>query len=355
MNSQDAKSELLQQLKIDKNKPAPSGISPLILLVCCLLSSVAGGTAVFLLRDADPSNVEVPQTTSRAASQSPTPKVSNSLSSSQDLESTAADSIDINRREEILNASGYVTARRITTVSSETLGLLTSIEVEEGMLVTEGQVLARLDDSIAAVNYNLAAARVEVLAAHLTSIETDLAEAIRDLNRLQQLDQANFSSKAQLTRAQADVEKLKSAKISAEADIKVGQLEVERQRELLQKHTIRAPFAGVVTQKNAQPGEIVSPSSAGGGFTRTGICTIVDMDSLEIEVDVNEAFIGRVTPEQAVIATLDAYPEWKIDAEVIAIIPTADRAKATVKVRIGIIDKDQRILPDMGVKVAFLK
>lgn len=222
------------------------------------------------------------------------------------------------------------------------------------MLVEEDQILARLDDSIARVNYNLAQAQVDVLNARLGSIKTDFAEAERVLKRIQRLGDDNFSSEAELTRARTEMEKLRAAQTSAEADIKVATLEVKRQAEFLEKLTIRAPFAGVVTKKNAQPGEIVSPSSAGGGFTRTGICTIVDMDSLEIEVDVNEAFIGRVHSEQAVVANLDAYPNWDIAAQVIAIIPTADRAKATVRVRIAILDKDPRILPDMGVKVAFL-
>ena len=117
---------------------------------------------------------------------------------------------------------------------------------------------------------------------------------------------------------------------------------------------LRAPFAGVVVTKNAQPGEMISPISAGGGFTRTGICTIVDMTSLEIEVDVNEAYIQRVKAGQDVNAVLDAYPDWQIPAEVIAIVPTADRQKATVRVRIGFRERDSRVLRDMGVKVAFL-
>src|SRR5213078_5124684 len=117
---------------------------------------------------------------------------------------------------------------------------------------------------------------------------------------------------------------------------------------------IRAPFDGVATSKNAQPGEIVSPVSAGGGFTRTGIGTIVDMSSLEIEVDVNEAFIQRVRRDQPVMAALQAYPEWKIPAHVITTVPAADRQKATVKVRIAFNQRDQRILPDMGVKVSFI-
>jgi RND family efflux transporter MFP subunit len=349
VNSQDAKSELLQQLKIDKSQPTVTGFSALAVIVCCALSAVVGATVVYFSVLPAPSPEEPKtQITSR-------PAANPNSSEANNFPDKEAGGLNNDRGEEILNASGYITARRITTVSSETMGLLDSVDVEEGMTVTSGQVLARLDNTIASVNHNLALAQVEVLSARLTSIESDLTEAKRILTRTQQLDESKFSSEAQLTRAQTDVDKLMSAKVSAEADIKVAQLEVKRQRELLEKHTIRAPFTGVVTKKNAQPGEIVSPSSAGGGFTRTGICTIVDMDSLEIEVDVNEAFIGRVYAEQAVVATLDAYPNWDIAAKVIAIIPTADRAKATVRVRIGIIDKDARILPDMGVKVAFLK
>jgi len=352
VSSQDAKSELLNQLKIDKNQANPSGISFGVATVIGLVCILAGGLGGYLISPTPPAPVADTAikpgktATNPAITQNTTPVQANTSAPS---EGGIAD------KEEILNASGYITARRITTVSSETLGLLASVEVEEGMAVKEGQILARLDDAIASVNHQLAVARVGVLTAQLSSIESDLAESQRELRRIQQLDADKFSSEAQLTRAQVNVEKLLAAKASAEADIKVTHLEVKRQQELLDKHTIRAPFAGIVTKKNAQPGEIVSPSSAGGGFTRTGICTIVDMDSLEIEVDVNEAFIGRVYAEQEVVATLDAYPNWDIPARVIAIIPTADRAKATVRVRIGILEKDPRILPDMGVKVAFLK
>ncbi|MCX2778495.1 efflux RND transporter periplasmic adaptor subunit [Microbulbifer thermotolerans] len=260
----------------------------------------------------------------------------------------------IRERETVLNASGYITARRIATVSSEVMGLISSVDVEEGMYVTEGQVLARLDDSKAKVNLAFAQAQVKVLQARQASIIANLEEARRQRIRYAGLRDKDYSSQAELTRSEATVASLQADLASARADIEVAKIEVERQREHLEDHTIRAPFSGVVTQKNAQPGEIVAPSSAGGGFTRTGICTIVDMNSLEIEVDVNEAFIGRVSPGQKVIANLDAYPDWDIPATVVAIIPTADRAKATVRVRIGIDGKDARILPDMGVKVAFL-
>jgi multidrug resistance efflux pump len=175
------------------------------------------------------------------------------------------------------------------------------------------------------------------------------------LRRVESLEKTDFSSEAQLTEARAAVERLTAALASARAEADVATAQVRSATEQLDLHVIRAPFAGVVTDKAAQPGEVVSPMSAGGGFTRTGICTIVDMESLEIEVDVNEAFIARVAVDQTVNANLDAYPDKDIPAHVIAIIPSANREKATVRVRIGIDAKDPRILPDMGVKVAFRK
>lgn len=252
----------------------------------------------------------------------------------------------------ILNASGYITARRMATVSAEIMGLITEVNVEEGMSVQSGQVLARLDDALARVNLALAQAQVEALNARRRAIAAELEEARRAQKRVS--DNA-YSSEAERSQAQTEVTRLSAGLESATADIRVASLEAKAQQERLDDHTIRAPFAGVVTVKNAQPGEIVAPTSAGGGFTRTGICTIVDMQSLEIEVDVNESFIGKVAAGQQVQARLDAYPDWVIPASVIAIIPTADRAKATVQVRIKLETSDPRILPDMGVKVAFLK
>ena len=175
------------------------------------------------------------------------------------------------------------------------------------------------------------------------------------LARNRTLAEEQFASEAAVTRAEADVEALTAQHARISADLEIARLQVSRQRETVEKHIIRAPFAGVVVDKNAQPGEIISPISAGGGFTRTGICTLVDMDSLEIEVDVNESYIGRVFAGQEVVATLDSYPDWQIPAAVIAVVPTANRDKATVRVRISLGEKDPRILPDMGVKVAFLR
>lgn len=257
--------------------------------------------------------------------------------------------------DRILNASGYITARRIATVSAEITGRITEVLVEEGMRVEQDQVLARLDDALAQVDLRLAGAQVRASEAALASLSAQLAEARRVLARNRGLEEKNFVTDAEITRSVAEVERLTADVARAEADLEAARQQADRARERIDDHVIRAPFAGVVTDKNAQPGEIVAPGSAGGGFTRTGICTLVDMASLEIEVDVNEAFISRVVEGQPVEARLDAWPDEPIPARVVAIIPTANRDKATVKVRIGLDRPDPRILPDMGVNVAFLQ
>ncbi|BBM01272.1 efflux RND transporter periplasmic adaptor subunit [Microbulbifer sp. GL-2] len=330
-------SELLGQLKIDRDAVPEAPTSSRKTWLAASIGTAAGlvmGFAAATLLAGEQSSVASTETLP-AKSTIPAPAVRE-------------------RTETVLNASGYITARRMATVSAEVMGLISSVDVEEGMHVSEGQVLARLDDAKARVSLDFALAQVEVLQAQEASISAKLKEAERQYRRFAGLRDKNYSSKAQLTQSQASAEGLRADLRSARANIEVAKLEAKRQQERLEDHIIRAPFSGIVTQKNAQPGEIVAPSSAGGGFTRTGICTIVDMNSLEIEVDVNEAFIGRVSAGQRVNANLDAYPEWDIPASVVAIIPTADRAKATVRVRIGIDDKDPRILPDMGVKVGFL-
>lgn len=227
----------------------------------------------------------------------------------------------------ILDASGYVVARRRATVSSKMTGKVMKVFIEEGMQVEEGQILAQLDDStmVADLNYS----------------QSQLNEAKRVFNRTRELAKEELASQASLDSARAAVEGLEA-------------LNAVR-KQVVQDMKILAPFSGVVVYKAAQPGEMISPVSAGGGFTNTGICTIVDMESLEVEVDVNEAFINRVKPGQPVITNLNAYPKWDIPSEVIAIIPTADRNKATVKVRIALLEKDERVLPDMGSRVSFLK
>ena len=227
----------------------------------------------------------------------------------------------------ILDASGYVVPRTRATVSSKITGKVMEVFIEEGMYVKKGQILAQLDDSsaVAELNYSI----------------SQLDEARRVFERTKELTQDQLASQAALDAAEATLKGLEAL--------------TEVRRQLVRDMKIIAPFSGVVVYKAAQPGEMISPVSAGGGFTKTGICTIVDMDSLEIEVDVNESFINRVKAGQPVVANLNAYPKWDIPAEVIAIVPTADRNKATVRVRIGLLEKDERVLPDMGTRVSFLE
>jgi len=253
----------------------------------------------------------------------------------------------------VLNASGYVTARRQATVSAKFTGRVTEVLIEEGMEVEAGQVLARLDDSN--LRPALALAEAQLVSAQRGAQETEalLTEARLNLERSTQLVERKLASAAELDRSRALARSLEAQLARKQADVEVAARQVDIYRQQMEDTIIRAPFAGIVVAKNAQPGEMISPVSAGGGFTRTGIGTIVDMSSLEVEIDVNEAYINRVAPGQAVMATLDAYPDWSIPCHVIAIIPTADRERATVGVRVGFDALDPRILPDMGVKVAF--
>ena len=255
----------------------------------------------------------------------------------------------------VLNASGYVTARRRATVSSKVTGKVVEVNVEEGMAVREGQVLARLDDSTVRAGLALAEAQAEAARGNMRESEVRLAEARVTLRRFQQLVKEGIGTQADADRAQAEVDSLIARIASAKEQVSVAESQVAVQQTSLNDMVIRAPFSGVAISKDAQPGEMVSPVSGGGGFTRTGICTIVDMRSLEIEVDVNESYIGRVRPDQSVSAVLDAYTDFQIPARVITTVPTADRQKATVLVRIGFAELDPRILPDMGVKVTFLR
>jgi HlyD family secretion protein len=256
------------------------------------------------------------------------------------------------QQKTLLNASGYVMARREATVASKVPGKVIEVLVEEGMKVTQNQLLARLDPSNTKANFQLAEAQREAVKGALGEIAVRLAEAQRELVRVTGLASGKIAAEADLDRAQAEVNSLKARLDRQQVEVSVAERQVALWQQQLDDTEIRAPFAGVVVSKNAQPGEMISPMSA-GGFTRTGICTIVDMDSLEIEIDVNENTINRVEPGQPVEAVLNAYPEWKIPSKVIAIIPTADRGKATVKVRVAFEKLDPRILPQMGVKVAF--
>jgi RND family efflux transporter MFP subunit len=257
-------------------------------------------------------------------------------------------------RGAVLNASGYVTARRQATVSSKVTGKVVEVFIEEGMQVKEGQELARLDAAFAARGLALSQAEAAAAGSALEETRVRIREAQLDYERAEKLAHSEISSRADLDRARAQLDAVR-ARLNAQSDqLTTARRNVDVQQQTVEDTIIRAPFDGIVVSKDAQPGEMISPVSAGGGFTRTGICTIVDMASLEIEVDVNEAYINRVSPNQRVEAVLDAYPDWKIPAHVITAVPTADRQKATVKVRIAFDQRDQRILPDMGVKVTFI-
>lgn len=254
----------------------------------------------------------------------------------------------------VLNASGYVTARRQATVSSKVTGKVIAVYVEEGMQVREGQELARLDASAASRGLALARAEATAAASALEETRVRIREAQLDYDRAERLAKSAISSQSDLDRARAQLDAAR-ARLAAQADqLSTARRQTDVQQQNVDDTIIRAPFEGIVVSKDAQPGEMVSPVSAGGGFTRTGICTIVDMSSLEIEVDVNESNINRVSPGQKIEAVLDAYPDWRIPGHVITAVPTADRQKATVKVRVAFDQRDSRMLPDMGVKVAFI-
>ena len=319
----DTHDQRLDELRIERSEPAekPSRRWPLVVVA---LVFVVGAAAWFLSRQSLP---EV--TTARARR-------------------TSAQG-----QGTVLNASGYVTARRQATVSSKVTGKVVDVLIEEGMVVTEGQILARLDTSNVEADLRLAEVQLASARTALRETEVRITEAELELSRVRKLVEQQVSSQADLDMAQAEYDSLQARLDRQQVETRVAEQQVVVWRQELEDRIIRAPFSGVVVSKNAQPGEMISPVSAGGGFTRTGIGTIVDMTSLEIEVDVNEAYINRVSANQPVVATLDAYPDAPIPGHVIAIIPTADRQKATVQVRVAFDVLDSRILPDMGVKVAF--
>ena len=255
----------------------------------------------------------------------------------------------------VLDATGYVTARRQATVSAKITGKVSEVLIEEGQRVEAGEVLARLEPTDADAQRSLAQAQLAASRSQVAQVQAQLKLAEQTLMRQRDLAARKLVAQSMLDQAQAERDSLRAQLASAQRNVEVANESLKLSDIGVDNTVIRAPFAGVITVKAAQPGEIVSPMSAGGGFTRTGIGTVVDMDSLEVQVDVNESFIGRVKPKQPVEAVLNAYPDWKIPCEVIAIVPTADRSKATVKVRIAFKLKDPRIVPEMGVRVSFLE
>lgn len=255
----------------------------------------------------------------------------------------------------VLQATGYVTARRQATVSAQITGTLTDVLIEEGDRVKKDQVLARLDDSAYKAALDTAVAQAKAAHALVDQYQSQLAQNLRDAGRDETLAKQGLVSRQAAEQARTLADGTRAQLASQQKQALAADANAEQARVNFNYCVVRAPFDGVITTKDAQVGEIISPFSAGGGFTRTGIGTIVDMDSLEVDVDVNEAYIGRVTPRMPAEAVLDAYPDWKIPAHVIAIVPAADRGKATVKVRVALEQKDARIVPDMGVRVSFLE
>jgi RND family efflux transporter MFP subunit len=252
----------------------------------------------------------------------------------------------------VLDASGYVVARRQATLMSKITGRLVEVLVEEGQRIAAGQVIARLDNTNATAALVQAEARVAEAEANLQAAEVALADAEPSSKRSEEQFRRGLTSSEHVEAARSNFNSRKMAVLVAQQSVSVARAAVGVARQNLEDTIIRAPFAGVVTVKAAEPGEMVSPSAT-GGFTRTGICTIVDMDSLEVEVDVSEAFISRVQPNRPVTVRLNAYPDWEIPAKVLAVIPTADRAKATVRVRVAFESRDPRIVPEMGARVSF--
>jgi RND family efflux transporter MFP subunit len=324
----DDKSVLLNQLRIDRGADsAPSRTGRIWLAAALALLVVAGIAAWWWLR---PSALPVHVATAQA------------------LAGGAAGA------GSILDASGYVVARRQATVASKITAKMVELDIEEGDRVKAGQIIARLDDTNIRAALNQASAQLDFAKASLAETQVNLVNAQRDYDRQKSLLPSHFVSQAAVDNAQTSLDALRAQLATQRSNVDVVARAMSVAERNLDDTIVRAPFSGIVTVKAAQPGEMVSPISAGGGFTRTGIGTIVDMDSLEIQVDVNENFINRVRPDQQASAKLNAYPDWQIPAHVIAVIPTADRSKGTVTVRLALDQKDARILPEMGVRVSFL-
>lgn len=330
------KNALLDQLRIDRTAEEDDGSSRRSILIgvsIVLVLALAAGTWWALSR---PTGIPVQVAVAR------------------EIVNTSATSAGAPAGASMLDASGYVVARRLATVSAKTIGRVIEVPIEEGQRVEKGQIIARLDDATARAALEQARAQLAQAEASLEAARIALADAKPIFERNEQ------QMKAGVISAQTfDTERARYNAARADYDVRLRAVELARAGVLvaernLEDTIVRAPFSGVVTVKAAQLGEIVSPSTAGGGFTRTGIGTIVDMDSLEVEVDVSENFINRVRPEQPATIKLNAYPDWEIPAQVIAVIPTADRSKATVKVRVAFKERDERVLPDMGARVSFL-
>ena len=322
--------ELLNELRIDRKAAAPApAASPLRWIVVALVVLAVLAAGYWLFGREQPVAVKTALATSLAGSAP--------------------------GNASVLDASGYITARRIATVSSKITGKVREVMIEEGQRVEAGQVLATLDRTDADAQQDLAKSQLASAQSQLAEAQAQLRLSERNLQRQKELASKKLVAASALDAAIAERDSSAARLDSVQRNVTVARDRLAIAALDADNTVIRAPFAGVIVDKAAQPGEMISPISGGGGSIRTGVGTLVDMDSLEVQVDVNEAYIGRVQPKMPVEAVLNAYPDWKIPAEVIAIVPTADRGKATVKVRIALKAKDARIVPDMGVRVSFLE
>jgi RND family efflux transporter MFP subunit len=326
------KADLLSQLQIDRGPgpPPPGRADPWILIGLGSLAAVALVAALGWFLIARPDRPQVEAVAARAVTAESAPGAT------------------------LLEASGYVVARRQATVSSKTTGRVEEVLIEEGQHVAKGQVIARLDASNVQAGYDQARAQVQEAQANLQVAQVAETNAGPKYRRNARLHEAGWLSDQAVDDSRAAYDSARYSLVAAQRQLAVARAGLEVAQRSLDDTVVRAPFDGVVTVKAAQPGETVSPISAGGGYTRTGIGTIVDMSSLEVQVDVAESYINRVQAGMPAEVRLNAYPDWKIPAEVTAVIPTADRSKATVTVRVGFKVQDPRIVPEMGAKVSFL-
>lgn len=253
-----------------------------------------------------------------------------------------------------LVAAGFVVPQRSGTIGSQVTGQIREILVREGDRVRAGQVIAHVEDADARAALGRARAAQAEAQQQLAGIHFQRTQAAATLARQQALSARGFTTRASLDASVAESGMLGARVAAAEAALAGASASVRAAEVTLGRFAIRAPFSGVVIDKNAEVGELVSPISAGGGFTRTGIVTIVDMASLHVEADVNEAYIGKVRAGQPVTLSFDALPGETFDAKVSAIVPSADRNRATVRVNIALVRRDPRILPQMAAKAAFL-
>jgi RND family efflux transporter MFP subunit len=323
----DDKSSLLNQLRIDRAAPPQrSGRGWLWGLVGIAVLLVAGGGAWIVLAGA--SGVPVHAVVARAAAGSG---------------GTAANG------GSLLDASGYVVALRQATVSGKAVYKVSEVLIEAGQHVEKDQIIARLDDTNSRAALDQAQAQVDQAEANLAQAKLAWADSEPIYLRNKKLVAAGWISSTAYDNSKAAYDAAQTGLAVAQRQVRVARAGLEVAQRYMDDTIIRAPFTGVVTAKSAQPGEIVSPQFLGGG----GVAKIVDMDSLEVQVDVSENFINRVHAGQPATITLNAYPDWAIPAEVIAIIPTADQTKATVKVRVAFKQKDDRVLPEMGARVSF--